>query len=66
MGEDGRTPGASVTGWILQLQFFSVAILFMASGCGAVSDDLRHQTFQLFFSRPVERWEYTLGKFLGL
>lgn len=66
MGEDGTTPGASVTGWILQLQFFSVAILYMASGCGAVSDDLRHQTFQLFFSRPVERWEYTFGKFLGL
>jgi ABC-type transport system involved in multi-copper enzyme maturation permease subunit len=66
MGEDGTTPGASATAWILQLQFFSVAILYMASGCGAVSDDLRHQTFQLFFSRPVERWEYTLGKFLGL
>lgn len=60
------TPGSGATVWLLQLQFFSVAILYMASGCGAVSDDLRHQTFQLFFSRPLQRWEYALGKFLGL
>jgi ABC-type transport system involved in multi-copper enzyme maturation permease subunit len=66
LGSSGEVPGAKQIAAILQLQFFSVAILFMASGCGAVSDDLRSQTFQLYFSRPVERWEYTAGKFLGL
>lgn len=51
---------------VLQLQFFSAALLMMLVGCGAIAEDLRYQTFQLYFSRPVQRWEYLLGKFLGL
>jgi ABC-type transport system involved in multi-copper enzyme maturation permease subunit len=64
-GGEGGVGAGSVT-FILQMQFFSAALLMMASGCGAIADDLRYRTFQLYFSRPVERWEYILGKFLGI
>jgi ABC-type transport system involved in multi-copper enzyme maturation permease subunit len=64
-GEDTGIGAGAVT-FILQMQFFSAALLMMASGCGAISDDLRYRTFQLYFSRPVERWEYISGKFLGI
>ncbi|QDG52492.1 hypothetical protein FIV42_17630 [Persicimonas caeni] len=63
-GEEGL--GAGAVTFVLQMQFFSAALLMMASGCGAIAEDLRYRTFQLYFSRPVERWEYILGKFLGI
>ncbi|AWV90473.1 ABC transporter permease [Bradymonas sediminis] len=64
LGASGMgTAGVSM---VLQMQFFSAALLMMVVGCGAIAEDLRYQTFQLYFSRPVERWEYLLGKFLGL
>lgn len=66
MQEGDTGLGAGAVNWILQMQFFSAALLMMASGCGAIAEDLRHRTFQLYFSRPVERWEYILGKFLGI
>ncbi|MFP4600679.1 MAG: ABC transporter permease [Persicimonas sp.] len=59
-------PGATGVIYFLQVQFYSAALLMMASGCGTISEDLRYRTFQLYFSRPVERWEYVFGKFLGL
>lgn len=57
----------SVSGvtFVLGLQFVSASLLMLISGCQAISDDLRYQTFQLYFCRPLERWEYLLGKFLG-
>ena len=65
-GMGGEAPGPAGIGFYLQIELFSLALLFMASGCGVVSDDLRYRTFQLYFSRPVERWEYVVGKVLGL
>ena len=67
----GQTSSASAPGggevtFFLQMQFHSLAVLFMASGAGVVSHDMRYNTLQLFFSKPIERWEYTLGKFVGL
>lgn len=59
-------PGPGAALFFLQSTFFSLAILFIAAGCSVVSDDLRHRTFQLYFSRPLARWEYGLGKFLAL
>ena len=50
----------------LQIQFYSLAVLYMASGAGVVSHDLRYQTTQLYFSKPLEKWEYAFGKLLGL
>lgn len=62
----GEGLGTGPLNFILQMQFFSAALLMMVSGCGVIAEDLRYRTFQLYFSRPVERWEYILGKFLGL
>src|SRR5690554_3590487 len=59
-------PGPGPALFFLQATFFSIAILFIAAGCSVVSDDLRYRTFQLYFSRPLARWEYGLGKFLAL
>lgn len=59
------TIGAGGVTFVVLMQFFSAALLMMVIGCGAIADDLRYRTFQLYFSRPVERWEYLLGKFLG-
>ncbi len=59
-------PGPAPVLFFLQSTFFSIAILFIAAGCSVVSDDLRYRTFQLYFSRPLARWEYGVGKFLSL
>jgi len=65
-GGPSGSPSPMATTLFLQMQIYSLALLFMASGCGVVSHDLRHQTFQLYFSKPLEKWEYGLGKFLSL
>jgi ABC-type transport system involved in multi-copper enzyme maturation permease subunit len=36
----------------------------LVSGAGAIADDLRSGATQFYFSRPVERWQYGLGKAL--
>ena len=63
--------GAGVPGWgpvatIVQLQLFGLVLLFAASGCGVVADDLRYRTFQLYFSKPLTRLDYAGGKLLSL
>lgn len=47
-------------------QLFALAVVFIARGCGIVSDDLRHGTLQLHFSKPITRVDYAAGKFLTL
>lgn len=59
-------PSGIFTSAFLQVQFYGLALLLLTSGCGVVSHDLRHNTFQLYFSQPVAKWEYGLGKFLSL
>ncbi|MFU8805544.1 MAG: ABC transporter permease [Bradymonadaceae bacterium] len=59
-------PMSGAIAFFMQMEIFALALLFVASGCGAISDDLRHRTFQLYFSKPLSRWEYGVGKFLGL
>ena len=66
MAGPGEAPGGYPLGVFIQLQLFSLAILYAASGCGVISDDLRYRTFQLYFSKPLSRLDYGLGKFLGL
>lgn len=61
-----QAPGTGATLFFMQAHIIGVAILFMASGCGVIADDLRYRTFQLYFSKPLKRWEYGLGKFIGL
>ena len=59
-------PSGSFVSFFLQAQVFSLAILLMAAGCGVISEDIRYRTFQLYFSKPVSRLEYGLGKFGSL
>mgnify|MGYP000153213600 CR=1 FL=1 len=59
-------PGAGPVTWFIQLSMISLALLLMSSGCGVISDDLRYKTFQLYFSKPISRLQYGIGKFLGL
>lgn len=61
-----EAPGVGAILFFMQVQVFSVAMLYMASACGVIADDMRHRTFQLYFSKPVARWEYALGKWLGV
>lgn len=59
-------PGGTPVALFIQFSIMSLALLLMASGCGVISDDLRYKTFQLYFSKPLSRAQYVLGKFLGL
>jgi ABC-type transport system involved in multi-copper enzyme maturation permease subunit len=65
MGEPMAPKAAYVSGF-LQMQVFSLAILLMASGCGVISEDLKYRTFQLYFSKPITRTDYAVGKFLSI
>lgn len=59
-------PSGGYIVYFLQMQAWSLAILLMASGCGVISEDLRYRTFQLYFSKPIARIDYAVGKFLSL
>lgn len=56
-------PPTSYISFFLQIQVLSVFVLLLSSGCGVVSEDLRHRTFQLYFSKPIKRLDYAIGKF---
>ena len=64
--QGAEVPSAGYVTFYLQVQVFSLAILLMASGCGVISEDLRYRTFQLYFSKPIQRADYAVGKFLSL
>lgn len=59
-------PAGTYVSYFLQAQALSLAVLLMASGCGVISEDIRYRTFQLYFSKPISRLEYGLGKLGGL
>lgn len=61
-----EAPSGGYVSFYLQVQAFSLAVLLMASGCGVVSEDLRYRTFQLYFSKPLGKLDYGVGKFLSL
>lgn len=61
-----EAPSGGYISFFLQVEAFSLAILFMAAGCGVISEDLRYRTFQLYFSKPISRAEYAIGKFMSL
>lgn len=64
-GADSAPDGGTIS-FFLQVQAYSLAVLFMAQGCGVISEDLRFRTFQLYFSKPISRLDYAIGKFSGL
>ena len=59
-----QTGGPSHLGLSLfiSLQVFALGLVYAARGCGIISDDLRHRTFQLYFSKPITRLDYAAGK----
>lgn len=59
-------PGAAGIPGFFQMQIFSLALIFTANGCGIISDDLRHRTIQLYFSKPISKFDYALGKYFTL
>lgn len=59
-------PGGTGAEMFLQMQFYSLALLFAVSCAHVVSHDLRYNTTPLYFSKPLDRWEYPIGKLLGL
>lgn len=63
---EGGTIGVSSIRLYLQVQVFSLALVFAANGCGIISDDLRHRTVQLYFSKPITKADYAFGKYLTL
>lgn len=65
-GTDFQKKKAQVLAAYLQYQAFAVGFVYVVSACTAVSEDLRHKTLQLYFTRPVSRTEYLGGKWLGL
>lgn len=64
--QSSSAPSGAVVSGLLQLQFYSLAGLLAASGCNAVSDDMQYEALRLYVSKPIDTWEYAVGKFLGL
>lgn len=48
------------------LQVWVVALYFASSGGGVVAEDLRYRTIQLYFSKPLGKTDYIIGKFASL
>jgi ABC-type transport system involved in multi-copper enzyme maturation permease subunit len=41
---------------------FMMVVMMVFCGAGLISDDLKHNSLQLYFSRPIEKKDYFLGK----
>jgi ABC-type transport system involved in multi-copper enzyme maturation permease subunit len=41
---------------------FMMVLLLVFSGAGLISDDLKHNALQIYFSRPIGKKDYFLGK----
>lgn len=66
----GQGGGDSVSG-VFEYYFgltevWMLALMLAASGCGVVADDMRYRTIQLYFSKPIQKVDYILGKFGSL
>jgi len=48
------------------VQIWILALYFTASGCGVIAEDLRFKTIQLYFSKPITKTDYIVGKFMSL
>lgn len=49
----------------VSVQFFGAALVLAVVAAGAIADDRRTGAFELYFSRPLTRTQYVLGKLLG-
>lgn len=41
---------------------FMMLMIMLVSGAGLISDDLKHNSLQLYFARPLRKRDYLLGK----
>lgn len=41
---------------------FMMVMILVVSGAGLISDDLKHNSLQLYFARPLRKRDYLLGK----
>ena len=46
--------------------YFWLLVLCIFGGADLIAGDLRHHSFVLYFSRPLSRWQYLLGKFAAV
>lgn len=65
-GTDLPVPEGQFVGTFATYQTYAVALVYLASGCGLVSHDIRYRTLPFVLSKPITRWDYLGGKLLGL
>ncbi len=46
----------------LEFLLFMMVMILVLCGAGLISDDLKHNSLQLYFSRPIKKKDYVLGK----
>jgi ABC-type transport system involved in multi-copper enzyme maturation permease subunit len=51
---------------MIDVQLLFCFVFAFLLGAGLISKDLRHSALVLYFSKPITRWQYFLGKFLSL
>lgn len=64
--EAGGELGHAGLGIFLMFQFFGLSLVYIARGCGIISDDLRNRTLRLHFSKPISKLDYVAGKMATL
>jgi ABC-type transport system involved in multi-copper enzyme maturation permease subunit len=42
--------------------YFIILLLLSLGGAGLIADDFRHKAIQLYFARPIKKFDYLLGK----
>jgi hypothetical protein len=52
--------------WSLSAAAFLLAMVTIVLACGSVCGDIDSQRIHMTLSKPVERWQYLLGKWLGI
>ena len=52
--------------WSLSGATILLAMITIALGCGSVCGDIESRQIHLALSKPLRRWEYLLGKWLGV
>ncbi len=67
IGWVSATDGNAVTtDIIMSLQSLVGVLVAVATGTALVQAEIQQKTLYTILSRPVERWQFVLGKFLGL
>ena len=52
--------------WALSSSAFLLALVTIVLACGSVCGDIDSQRIHMTLSKPVERWQYLVGKWLGI